>query len=211
MTTQFKKDRATVESAAQYQSNLETYNRWLEKHPEINPCIANQKAFEEYLDWADDEFTPADLDFALGNMLDRLQLATQLIPTPEETKADLIDKIIERLQTTNNKHWQVPHNVQIERAKMQFHSLEQLTARLDEIVRAQTLNALSPEERQKIVVDARRYTGYPQLGKTIVRPGTVRAVPLDAAYLRGLDAWELKKYTRLYGLTQINDRLAGKE
>ena len=208
--TQYEQDKLAAENAAQYQSNLETYNRWLEKHPDINPCIANQKAFEEYLDWAD-EFTPADLDFALGNMLNRVQLATQRIPTPEETKAALIDKIIERLQTTNNKHWQVPHNVQIERAKMQFWSLEQLTARLEEIVRAQTLNALSPEERQKIVVEGRRYTGYPQLSKTVVRPGTVRAVPQDAAYLRSLDPFDLKRLCRLYGVEQVNARLAGRD
>ncbi|MGC1492178.1 MAG: hypothetical protein WA798_12470 [Candidatus Acidiferrum sp.] len=208
--TQYEQDKVAVENAAQYQSNLETYNRWLEKHPDINPCIANQKAFEEYLDWAD-EVTPADLDFALGNMLDRLQLATQRVPTPEETKAALIDKIIERLQTTNNKHWQIPHNVQIERAKMQFWSLEQLTARLEEIVRAQTLNALSPEERQKIVVEGRRYTGYPQLSKTVVRPGTVRAVPQDAAYLRSLDPFDLKRLCRLYGVEQVNARLAGRD
>lgn len=210
MTTQFKQDRIAAENAAQYEKNLATYKAWIGRHMDVVDCMANQKEFKEYLDWAD-EFTPADLDFALGNMLNRVQLATQRIPTPEETKAALIEKIIERLQTTNNKHWQAPHNVQIERAKMQFWSLEQLTARLDEIVRAQTLNALSPEERQKIVVEGRRYTGYPQLSKTVVRPGTVRAVPQDAAYLRSLDPFDLKRLCRLYGAEQVNARLAGRD
>jgi len=205
--TQYEQDKLAVESAAQDTQNLAIYKGWLVQHPHVADCIANEKVFREYMDFSD-ELTEADFDFAYGNLGDRV-LAIQRVPTAEETKAALIDKIIERLQTTNNKHWQIPHNVQIERAKMQFWSLEQLTARLNEVVRAQTLNALSPEERQKIVVEARRYTGYPQLSKTVVRPGTVRAINLDAAYLRTLDPWDLKRLCRLYGTEQINARLRG--
>lgn len=213
MTTQFKQDKLAVENAAQDAQNVAVYKGWLAQHPNVVDCIANEKMFRKYMDFTD-ELTEADFDFAYGNLYGNLGdkvLATQRVPTAEETKAALIDKIIERLQTTNNKHWQIPHNVQIERAKMQFHSIEQLTARLDEIVRAQTLNALSPEERQKIVVEGRRYTGYPQLSKTVVRPGTVRAVPQDAAYLRSLDLWDLKRLCRLYGTEQVNARLAGRD
>jgi hypothetical protein len=39
----------------------------------------------------------------------------------------------------------------------------------------------------------------------------VRAIPLDAEYLRGLDSWDLKRLVRLYGIEQVNNRLAGKE
>jgi hypothetical protein len=134
------------------------------------------------------------------------------VQSEEEVKEELIEAIIERLQTTNNKHWQVPHNVQIERTKLQFKSLEELTARLNEVVRAQTINAMPAVERNQILVNARQYQNqYPAYPKTVVRPGTVRAIPRDKAYLLSLDLWDLKKERRIYGDANIDARLNGKD
>lgn len=208
--SRFSQDKALEARNAQTASQTEAFKNFLErKRPEIHLSIALMREVHEYM--ADSFLTATDEDFeyALQNIDTRY--VRQHVPTPEETKAALIAKIMDLLEATNNKHWQVPHNVQTERTKMQFWSLEQLTARLDEVSRAQTINAMSPLERRQIVESGRRYVGYPQLGKTIVRPGTVRAVPLDATYLRGLDAWELKKFFRLYGTTQVNDRLADRD
>jgi G:T/U-mismatch repair DNA glycosylase len=208
--TQFEQDKVAAETAAQYDQNLVLYRAWIKKHPEVADCTANEKAFQEYLDW-EDSFVESDLDFALGNLRSRLSLAIQRIPTAEETKQSLIAKILERLQSTNNKHWQVPHNVQTEQTKMQFWNLEQLTARLNDVVRAQELSTKPVNELKVIVESARKYVGYPQLGKTVVPPGTIHAVPLNADYLKSLDPWDLKRLCRLYGVEQVNSRLAGKE
>lgn len=211
--TQFEQDKLAAENAAQREQNVATYKAWLVKHPELVDCIANQKMFEEYLDW-EDEFTAADLDFALGNLSSRLRLATQRVPTLEETKAALIDKICSLIASSDGTGRDGKFStfqLSTERTKMTFWTVPQLAARLEEVIRKQDLNSKPIGELQQIVQSGRRYVGYPQLGQSIVRPGTVRAVPLDAAYLRGLDAWELKKFCRLYGVEQINNRLAGKD
>jgi arsenate reductase-like glutaredoxin family protein len=210
VTSRFSQDKALEARNAQTASQTEAFKNFLErKHPEIRFGIALMKEIQEYM--LDSFLTAMDEDFeyALQNMDTRYM--RQHVPTPEETKAALIDKIMELLQSTNNRHWSIDHNVKTERSKMQFWSLEQLTARLDEVVRAQTLASKSPVELRQIVESGRKYVGYPQLGKTIVPPGKVRAVPQDAAYLKLLDPWELKKLVRLYGISQVNDRLAGKD
>lgn len=208
----FKEDKLAADSAVQREANLATYRNWLPKHPEVKDCIANLKMFQEYLDWSD-EFTEADLEFALGNMTSRLQLAIQRVPTPEETKAALIDKICSLIASANGGRDGKfdSFNLDSERGKMAHWTIPQLTQRLEEIVRKQTLAVKPIGELQKIVVEGRKYVGYPALGKTVVPPGKVRAVPQDAAYLRALDPWELKKLVRLYGLEQVNNRLAGKD
>jgi hypothetical protein len=212
----FKEDKQAAETALQYEKNKATYKVWLQSHPEVTDCTANELMLQEYLDWTDD-FTAADLDFALGNLAGRLQLAIQRIPTPAEVKNSLISKIGKltgasaagttfKLAVDGGKRVVVWTTAQLS----QF-SASQLTELLEELVRKQTLNAMSASELQKIVVEGRTYVGYPQLGKTVVRAGTIRAVVLDAAYLKSLDVWELKKYTRLYGVEQINARLAGRD
>lgn len=128
-------------------------------------------------------------------------------------KPRLIERILQLIASSNNGRDGKfdEFNLKSERLRMASWTIPALTARLEEVVRKQTLSAKPIGELQQIVQSGRRYVGFPQLGKTIVRPGTVRAIPLDAAYLRGFDAWELKKFCRLYGTIQVNDRLAGKD
>jgi hypothetical protein len=212
MTTQYQKDKESAQNAAQYQANLVTYKNWLVNRPEIVDCVANQKAFESYMDWSD-EFTEADLDFAVSNM--EGQLATQRLVTPEEVKAALVAKIVQltgaKAETTYKLAVSGGREVKWSVKLLPTFSIEQLTELLDEWLRKKTLEAKPHEEIQQIVESGRPTYGFPQLPKQIVRPGTVRAVPLDAAYLRGLDTYELKKNIRLYGLEQVNARIRGEE
>jgi hypothetical protein len=210
----FKEDQAVALAAAQREANLVTYKNWLTaEHPEVFDCIANLKMFQEYLDW-EDEFKEADLNFALGNLKGRL--ANQKVPTPEQTKSDLIDTICSLIASTNGgrdgKYDEF--NLKSEKIRMSHWTISQLTNRLEEIMRKQILAVKSASELKQIVAEARadtrKYPGFPTLGKTIVRPGTVRAVPLDAAYIKALDSFELKRFVRLYSAEQVNDRLAGR-
>jgi len=209
MKSKFDEVRETEERHARIASQADALQRWLqEKHPDIQYSEAVKIAFVEYMGDSFLTATPDDFEYALETM--PTTISRQRVPTEAETKTELIQKIISALQSTNNQFWHDSFNVQSEKTKMSFWSVEELIARLDEVKRAQNLNAKPTSELKQILVAARQYRGFPTLGKTIVRPGTVRAVPLDAAYLQGLDSWELRKFCRLYGTEQINDRLAGK-
>jgi hypothetical protein len=210
MSGTFEQDKQQEARDAQIASQTDAFQRWLSKaHPSIKFCTALLNEIKAYMLDAFLTAGPEDFEYVIQNI--DTQGLRQHVPTDDETKQILIAKILERLQSTNNRHWEDAHNVQTERTKMSFWSLEQLTVRLDGIIRAQTLSAKPPVELKQIVESGRRYVGYPQLGKTVVPPGQVTAVPQDAAYLKSLDAWEIKKKIRLFGIEQINSRLAGKE
>jgi hypothetical protein len=211
MSSNFELNKEAKARAAQIAVKTEELKRWLEvNHPDIHPGIGTQKAFLE--DMGDSFLTASSEDFEYSLRTMTTIISRHRVQSEEEVKEELIDSIIERLQSTNNKHWQVPHNVQIERTKLQFKSLEELTARLNEVVRAQTINAMPAVERNQILVNARQYQNqYPAYPKTVVRPGTVRAIPRDRAYLLSLDLWDLKKERRIYGDANIDARLNGKD
>jgi hypothetical protein len=215
MTTQYEKDLAATTASEQREKNLVLFRKWLvEKHPEIKLSIAVEKLFGEYMDFEEESFTDKDFDFALGN-LESMIYGREHVPTPEETKAALVAKIVELTSAKDGMTYKLAVSGGRE-VKWSVHllptfSIEQLVELLDEWLRKKTLEAKPHSEVQQIAASNRPNYGYPQLPKQIVRPGTVRAVPLDAAYLRGLDTYELKKNIRLYGLEQVNSRLAGEE
>jgi len=216
MTTQYQKDRAAFEASEQRQRNVNLLREWLtHHHPDIPVCTAVENIFREYMDF-EDPLTVEDFEFALGNL--GSMIGRQRIPSEAETKAALIDKIVEltskdgksagttfKLAVSGGRllQWSIP--------LLATWSVPQLTELLNEIVRKRTLVTQSSSELHQIVESARPNYGYPQLPKQIVRPGTVRAVPLDAAYIRNLGVYDLKKLIRLYGGQQVNTRLAGKD
>ena len=84
----FEKDREVALAVERRERNLNVLRAWLQKaHPEIKPCMSNDKVFSEYFDqsWSDTELSDADFEFALENM--DTTLATQYVPTPEEVVA----------------------------------------------------------------------------------------------------------------------------
>lgn len=208
MTTQFKQDKLAVENAAQDAQNVAVYKGWLAQHPSVADVIANEKMFREYMDFTD-ELTEADFDFAYGNLGDKV-LATQRVPTLEEVKAELVDKICERL-TSSDGSGRSDANVKLFRTKAKFMSLPEVTAKLEELTRKVSITAMPHAERKQILVNARQYQDqYPAYPKMVVRPGTVKAIPRDRKYLLSLDVYDLKKERRLYGNAAIDARLNGK-
>jgi hypothetical protein len=213
MTTKFEQDKQAVADAAQIEKNRALLTQWLGKHPFVPDCIAVRKLFEEYADFTDD-LTESDLDFMYGNL--ESQIGKQRVPTEPEQREELIEQICSLIASANNgrdgKYDEF--NLKSERTRMSHWTIPQLTNRLEEVMRKQTLVVKTTSELKQIVAEAhtdtRKYPGFPTLGKTIVRPGTVRPVPLDAAYLKSLDSWDLKRFVRTYSAAQINDRLAGR-
>jgi hypothetical protein len=215
MTTQYEKDIAVVAATEQRGKNLAIFRKWLtEKHSEIKLNTAVENLFREYMDFDNEPFSAQDFEFALGN-LESMIYGRQQVPTAEETKAALISKIVELTNAKDGTTYKLAlsggREVKWSVRLLPTFSIDQLTELLDGIVRHRTLETKSAAELQKIAASGRPNYGYPQLPKQIVRPGTVRAVELNAEYIRRLDVYELKKLNRLYGNEQVNARLAGKE
>ena len=213
MTSRFEQDRQAEAREARIIAQTDALRSWLEeKHPDIWFGEAVRLAFME--DMGNSFLTATEEDFEYSLRTTRTNFSRQHVPTPEEVKTELIDKICSMIASSDGTGRDgkfSAFSLSTERTKMAHWSIEQLTQRLEEVVRKQTLSAKPITELHQIVKSGRKYQGYPTLGKTFVRPGTVRAVPLDAEYLKRLDPWELKRFVRLYGLEQVNDRLAGRD
>jgi hypothetical protein len=206
----FKQDKIAAQYEELNQQNGTVFRSWLDKHPEVDFAAAH-KLFLEYFDFTETELSDADFDFAYGNL--QSQITKQRVPTEQETKDALIDKILDILKK-GGTGYDTFKLLDAARTKMSIGTdwtVEKLTARLDEITRAQRMVKQPIAEVEKVLVDARQYGSYPRLPKQIVRQGTVRAVDLDAAYIRKLDVYDLKKLNRIYGTEAVNNRLAGKD
>jgi hypothetical protein len=166
---------------------------------EVRDCIATQKAFEEYLDWTD-EFTQADLEFALGNLGNRI--VRQEVETPEEMKATLIDKICELIASSNGgrdgKHNE--HSVKTERSKMAHWTISELTQRLETISEKQRLQKLSAGEIRQELQASR---SQPQ----------VKVLPTEFTRERihGMPPYEIRRLIRDYTAAVVNNRLFGRD
>jgi hypothetical protein len=53
--------------------------------------------------------------------------------------------------------------------------------------------------------DKREFNGFPQLPKSVWN-GTTH-LPVNAAFFKSLDGHEIRRYTRLYSLEQVNQRI----
>ena len=206
MTTTFKEDKKAAADAALIQQSEAVYHKWLAtKHPEIRDCEAVLLAFQRYMDFTD-PLNEDDFEFALGNNPSISEYGRQHVPT----KTELVDDICELLRApdpSGRGGRYSSFNIDSVRSKMQSWSLPQLQARKDEIVRAQALNKKPLSELKQMVHEAQPQFGLPKLPRTFM--DGMKAVPIDAGFLKRLPSWELKKYVRIYGERAINARLAG--
>jgi hypothetical protein len=75
-------------------------------------------------------------------------------------------------------------------------------------MRQMTTPELKNELKAMRAAQEGKYTGYPDLPQEMVPAGKVRAVTVDAAYIRGLSPFELRRLCRVYSVQQVNNRLA---
>lgn len=214
---QFEKDQVKAQADELRRQSEAAFDRWLQRHPEVQKCTANRKAFEEYADFSDG-LSEADFDFAFGNLKSRLALQSlkvakaKAVEAEDELKDALIAEIIQLLRNGGARHTE--HDLQTERTKLSFQSVPQLQARRDSIVRSQAAATKSATQLRAELVEARRdtrrYPGYPDLPLEIVPKGKVRAVKCDAQYLKNLDPDTLRDLCRRYSFPQINDAIASR-
>lgn len=220
MTTQFEQDQQAAVDAAQREQNLARFHDWItRKHPEIKSGTSITKLFEEYADFGDHPLIERDFEFMLGNLESRIY-SRQHVPTPEEIKAQLIDKICEMIASKNggqdgkfDKFY-----LQTERKKMAFWSIQQLTTRLDEIVRKQSLNLKPLAELKSDLAETRKaernqnpYFPYERLPFQGIPSGKIKAVAYSGDYIKRLPASTLQKWAAKFSFGQLNDRINGRD
>jgi hypothetical protein len=131
-------------------------------------------------------------------------------------KGALINQIIDLLtDPTERRHTQF--TLKQERSKMSTWSTAQLRERLRKLQYAQSI---APKTADQIRADLKahraaqetnpKFPGWPRLPKSVVKPGTVTSVLLDAAYIRDLSSFEIRRLNEIYSPEQINARIAGR-
>ena len=92
---------------------------------------------------------------------------------------------------------------------LSFYTLERLREELRNAQARENLRDKPAAELRQIVRQSRSVPGYPVLPREIVRPGTIKPVPLNASYIKRLDRELLKKLIRMYSADAVNARLRG--
>jgi hypothetical protein len=195
MSGRFEQNKRADRRAAQEQAAMESWRRFVAKYPQYDGEAFLRVVQEEMLDAF---LTASDEDFLYTFETTRTHLSPHRIPTQAEVKQDLISEILSLLSAHSRRD---EFMLKSEESRMAHMSLDALQARLAELkfkINAppvSTLKAFVAESR----VDNRRYRGFPDLDKTV-----------DAAYIKALPTFELKKLIRMHSVQQVNDRLSGR-
>lgn len=105
----FENDKSSVAEREQRGRNVNALRTWLQNaHPEIKPCMANDKIFVEYFDqsWGDADLSAADFEFALENT--DITLVKQRVPTVAEENARRRAMSVPQLQQLAREERPVP-------------------------------------------------------------------------------------------------------
>jgi hypothetical protein len=202
-------------AAAHFQQETE---RGLEQifsaFPTLVRCEANTRRIQELCrDFMGEDVAPS-LD-TFRNFLDLNPDAWKsLVHRPVEImKRQIIQDILSLLASKDNGRDGKfdSFNLRSEAKRMESWSLDALRNRLNGIRTRQKMAATDLGTLKAFVADAhaykRRYPGYPELPRQVWN-GTTH-VPLNAAYIKALPSFELKKLVRLYSAEQVNSRLRG--
>jgi hypothetical protein len=204
MTSRFERSKQEEVRASRLAEKTEALKHWLEKnHPDIRFCTATLNAFKEdmgnaFFTMADATTSDEDFEFALHTM--HTQLSRTRVPTPQETKSEVIEEILSLLSAHSRRD---EFMLKSEETRLKHMSLDALQARLAELkykigavsTPVSTLKAFVAETR----ADTRKYPGFPDLDLTVT-----------AATIRNLSSAELRKLIRLHSVVQVNERLAGR-
>jgi hypothetical protein len=207
--TEMQKQRAD-EAEAQLTTEFEA-KQWqaiLLRWPNIQDCEANfyicQQACRPLDITVDgialllDDESPVGLvhQLSLGNV--------------DTIKRELIEQIVEYLDGKQSPNPETDrYTVQNRRKVMAFWSLDALRQEAYRLKNVAALQGKSRAELRDIIKQNQSATtGYPALPTTIVRPGSIKPIPLSGDYIKRLDREDLKKMIRLYGCDSVNQRLA---
>jgi hypothetical protein len=130
------------------------------------------------------------------------------------TRERIIEELGELLRNGCSEKVLSAHDFKMWKFRAGTWSLRQLREYRRELALKRTLD--TAQKARNYLTEVRegetekRYPGFPQLLTTVVPRGEVFSRPLDAAYLKSLDAYELKRLCQVYGSEQVTDRLNGR-
>jgi hypothetical protein len=199
-------DAAKFENAKR-QTRLHVYQKYAKS---VLPCDANDKLIIEIIDrWTGNtDVLPclALFDEAIAENPAEFQTLAQ----QEEAvmRRNLIEQIIHLLATRGKGH--DDFTLKSEQTRLSTFTIPALRARLADLQLKANMAGQSVQQLKQMVSDARTdrspYPGFPTLPKSVWN-GTTH-VPLNAAAFRAMDPWEIRKYSRLYSVEQVNARIA---
>jgi hypothetical protein len=202
--TEVSKAEAKQAAAEQEAKNRAVYEEVLAKFP-LEDCTANWNLL---IAWSGDGIlTEEKAAYLIKHRPQGFNLA---LTSRERLLAELADLLRSGCSTKTMsdydfRQWKV---------KASLWSLRQIRAYRRELLLKQELDTAQKAKNYLTEVrngeQQKTYVGFPRYPKVGVARGEVFSRPWDSAYLKSLDAYELRRLTQIYGSEQINDRLAGK-
>ena len=178
-----------------------------QKYLRVLPCDANDKRISDIIDrWLNGNpdvlHSLAIFEEAIAqNPTDFNSLAKQLEAV---TCEQLTDQIIDMLAAHGKAH--DDFSLQSERTRLQTFTIPMLRARLADLKTKAHMAGQSVQQLKQVVADARPTPGYPALPRQLFENGAT--VTVNAAYLRALDPYSLRRMCRIYSLDAVNQRIA---
>jgi len=158
-------------------------DRWLDGNPDV---LHSLQIFEEAI-----AQNPAEYN----------SLAKQ---TEDVMRRQLTDSIIELLATKGKAHDEF--SLKSERTRLKPFTIPMLRARLADLQTKAHMAGQSMQQLKQVVADARPVLGHPTLPRQLFENG--QTVTVNAAYLKALDSYSLKRMCRIYSSDAVNQRLA---
>ena len=190
------------------QSNETEWGKILSEYPLVNHA-ANRK---EVYEWCEGQITLDRFRF----FMERNPTALSLDWNIDGERAKLTAAIIGKMHDPTERRF-TAFDEQTLRKSLAYKSTSELREKLTDVIRRQTASKKSVTELKQDLKSMRaaetagqRYLGFPQLPEKTYSSQSRSWVVVDRAYLKALDAFELRRMTRLYGDEQVNDRLNGR-
>jgi len=213
--TNAKQAQAMINAAAFQQESQRGVQQIYAAYPTLLHCHANNHLIESLCrEFMGQDIAPS-LDtwrniIALNPDVMESMMATRPI---DKQRAQITEDILSLLASKNDGRDGKfdAHNLRTEAKRMESWSLDALRLRAAEIRTKQGMSSQPVEQLKSFVADsrrdARRFPGYPDLPKSTWNAATGTHVPVNAAFFRSLDAFEIRRYTRLYSGDQVNERI----
>ena len=205
---------AAIEAAAHEQAKRNTIAYAYQKYPTLLQCDANNRMIIELVErWAGTEVHPSPALF--DSMLDEngkdalSMLAQQPVErSKEQIRAEILTLLASKSGGRDGKF--DSYNLRSEEKRMASWSLDALRARLNEIKTKQPMAVEPVSTLKTFVAESRRdtspYPGFPQMPKEVWQDG--KTVLLNAATIKAMSSYEVRRLARIYSDRQLNARLA---
>jgi hypothetical protein len=186
----------------------ETIAQIYQERQEFVRCEANDRAILEVIKrWTgyDANVLPskAIFDQAISENPDELKHFART--TLDEAKEQVIE---EYLQILSHKSRQDRYSLESERRRLVHLSLPEVRQKLAEIKLRQQMSTQSVGALKQVLADSKPTYGYPQFPQEVYQDG--KLIVLDANTIGRMHSSEITRLIRIYGLQQVNARLAGK-